>query len=228
MSLTPSKLSRAAGVAAALAGLLYITIQFIHPVETVAAVTTPAWAIVHYLSLAMAVLGLAGVAGIYLRQVRESGLLGLIGFLLLSTFFLAQAAFNFLEAFVLPAIASTAPAVVEDILGIFGGVPADGSLGLLEQVGPFAFLAYMLGGATFGIAIFRSRILPRWAGILLGAGALVTLALPLFPHQVGRFAAVPVGLALAWLGYSLWADRRKTAASSASGSTARLDRAAAH
>ena len=225
MTVTTSKLSRAAGIAAAVSGALYITIQLIHPVEEVSSVTTTSWFVVHILTLAMAALGLVGAAGIYLRQVRETGLLGLIGFLVFGTFYLATAAFNFLEAFVLPAIATKAPEIVEDILGIFGGAPADGSLGALEQVGPFAFGIYLLGGLVFGIAIFRGRVLPRWAGILLAAGALSTLAIPFLPHQVGRFAAVPVGLALIWLGYSLWADRRTTAVSS---STApQLDRAAA-
>jgi hypothetical protein len=44
---------------------------------------------------------------------------------------------------------------------------------------------------------------------------------------VARFAAVPVGLALIWLGYSLWADGRKPAITTASRSAARLDPAAA-
>jgi len=207
MSVTPSKLARAAALAAAAAGALYIVIQFIHPVEEVAAVTTQAWTVVHYLTLAMAVLGLAGVAGLYLVQVQRAGLLGLLGFLLLSAFFLTQAAYNFLEALVLPLLATEAPALTEDILGIFGGAPADGSLGALESVGTVAFGLYLLGGVTFGIAVFRARVLQRWAGILLALGAASTLILPLIPHSVGRLAAIPVGLALIWLGASLWQSR---------------------
>ena len=214
MSVTTSKLTRAAALAAAGAGFLYILIQFIHPVEELAAVTTEAWAIVHYLTLAMAVLGLAGVAGIYLVQTQRAGVLGLLGFLLLSGFFLTQAAFNFLEALVLPVLAKEAPAVVEDILGIFGGAPADGSLGALESIGTFAFALYLLGGVTFGIAVFRARVLHRWAGILLAAGAASTLILPLLPHTVGRLAAVPVGLALIWLGSSLWWTQRSRGSAS--------------
>jgi hypothetical protein len=211
MSVTPSKLARAAGLAAAGAGVLYIVIQFIHPVEELAAVTTGTWAVVHYLTLAMAVLGLAGIAGLYLVQVQRSGLLGLLGFLLLSGFFITQAAYNFLEALVLPLLATEAPALTEDILGIFGGAPADGSLGALESIGTVAFGLYLLGGITFGIAVFRARVLQRWAGILLAAGAASTLVLPLLPHSVGRFAAVPVGLALIWLGSSLWRTQGRRA-----------------
>jgi hypothetical protein len=40
---------------------------------------------------------------------------------------------------------------------------------------------------------------------------LTPLAAPL-PHATQRFAAVPVALALAWLGYTLWSERREQAA----------------
>jgi hypothetical protein len=227
MTLTTSKLTRAAGVSAALAGLLYITVQFIHPAETVASVSTPAWAVVAFMTVAIGVFGLIGVTGVYLRQVRETGLLGIIGFLLFGTFLLTAAAFSFVEALVLPAIVADAPDVVADILAIFSGAPADGSLGALEGLSTFAFGVYLLGGLLFGIAIFRARVLSRWAGILLAAGALSTLLVPLLPHAVGRFAAVPVGLALTWLGYTLWADRRKPVIDSALTGSRELDRAAA-
>ncbi len=212
MSVTPSKVTRAAAVAAAVSGALYILIQFIHPVETVEAVLTDAWAVVHHLTLAMAVLGLAGVAGIYLVQVRRTGVLGLIGFLLFGGFYITCAAYNFVEAFVLPPLAKVAPEVVEDILGIFGGVPADGSLGILEQVGTVAFVLYVVGGVTLGIAVFRARVLQRWAGVLLALGAASTLVVPLLPHAVGRLAAIPLALAMIWLGYSLWTEARERTA----------------
>ena len=227
MNLTTSKLTRAAGVSAALSGLLYITIQFIHPAETLASVTTPAWAVVAWMTVGVGVFGLVGVTGVYLRQVRQTGILGLLGLLSFGTFLLTAAAFSFVEALVLPAIVSDAPQTVEDILGIFSGAPADGSLGALEGLGTFAFGTYLLGGLVFGLAVFRARVLSRWSGLLLAVGAASTLLVPLLPHTVGRFAAVPVGLALIWLGWSLWADGRTPAGTSAPDSTARLDRAAA-
>ena len=208
MTITPSKLSGAAGVAAIAAGLLYGSIQFVHPAEEVANVTGSTWAIVHYLTVAMGVLGLAGITGIYLRQVKETGLLGLSGFLLLALFYLATTAHTYLEAFVLPPLAEQAPHVATDILGIFSGAAADGSLGPLEGISTFAFAVYFLGGVTFGIAVFRARILARWAGILLAVGSVSTALLPMFPHALGRFAALPVGIAVAWLGYSLISTRQ--------------------
>src|SRR5262245_53469322 len=102
MTITPSGLLRAAGLSAAASGLLFAVVQFIHPLETVHNVQTPMWAITHYISITMCVLGLVGVTGLYLRQVRETGVLGLAGYLLFSAFFVLTAGFQFIEAFAMP------------------------------------------------------------------------------------------------------------------------------
>jgi hypothetical protein len=41
---------------------------------------------------------------------------------------------------------------------------------------------------------------------------LVTPAAALLPHAIQRLAAVPMGIAVAWLGYALWSERRDKAA----------------
>ena len=71
---------------------------------------------------------------------------------------------------------------------------------------------YMLGGLLFGIATFRARILPRWAGILLAVGTTFAPVAALLPPEYEPKVAVPVGLALVWLGYALWSERREQAA----------------
>jgi hypothetical protein len=69
---------------------------------------------------------------------------------------------------------------------------------------------YLLGGVLFGIATFRAGILPRWAGGGLAVGTVAPLVLSLLlPHEFIRLAAVPVGMALALLGYALWSERRE-------------------
>lgn len=218
MTITTAKLTGAAGLSAVAAGLLFIVIQFIHPAGDVSAVTGTAWAVTAYLTMAMAVLGLVGVSGLYLRQVREAGLLGLVGFTLFSLFYLLTIAFTFVEALILPALAEDAPEFVNDFLGIFGGAAGDGSLGVVElaaPVGGFAF--YLLGGLLFGVALFRARILARWAAVLLAAGTASTLLLAILPYSLGRGAAVPVGIALAGLGVSLWREQRTAATDSTTG-----------
>jgi len=102
MNITPATLSRVAAIAAALAGLIYIVIQFIHPLDVVESLSTQRWVVVHLMSFAMAAFALIGLAGIYLRQVRQFGLLGLIAYAMFALFFLLQAAFTFTEALVAP------------------------------------------------------------------------------------------------------------------------------
>jgi hypothetical protein len=216
MKVTAAKLIRSAGLSAVVAGLLFITIQFIHPEENLAAVSTDSWVIVALLTVAFAVLGLVGVTGIYLRQTEESGILGLLGFLCLGLFFLLPITFSFAEALILPLIVSDAPGFVENFNGLFNGEGTDGTLGALESISAVAGVLYLAGGALFGIAVFRARILWSWAAILLIVGAVIAPLTALVPHEVGRFAALPVGVALVGLGLSLWSDRREPAAAAAS------------
>jgi hypothetical protein len=205
---TIPKLSRAAACCAVLSGLLYIAIQFIHPEETLEAVSTDSWVVVALLTVAMAVLGLVGVAGIYLRQTEETGMLGLLGALFLGLFFLLPITFSFAEALILPLIVSDAPGFVENFNGLFNGEGTDGTLGALESISLVAGVLYLAGGVLFGLAVFRARILWAWPALLLTAGAAITPFTALVPHEVGRFAAVPVGVALVGLGLSLWSETK--------------------
>ena len=102
MTITPAKLTRAAGFSALVAGLLYMFVQIIHPHEDVTQVVTTGWAVTHILTLLMAVALAVGITGIYLRQVREMGVLGLIGYLLYAAWSVLVISWTFVEAFVLP------------------------------------------------------------------------------------------------------------------------------
>lgn len=198
---------------AVLSGLVYIGIQFIHPEETLAAVSTDAWMVVGLLTMGFGILGLVGVTGIYLRQNEETGILGLVGFIALGLLFLLTAAFTFAEALILPLVVSEAPGFVENFNGIFNGEGTDGLLGALELVGTIAGVLYLSGGLLFGIAVLRAKVLSSWAAILLIAGAVIAPFAALVPHEVGRFAAVPVGVALIGLGLSLWSEQSEAASS---------------
>jgi uncharacterized membrane protein len=68
---------------------------------------------------------------------------------------------------------------------------------------------YLLGLLLFGIAIFRAHILPRWAALLLTLSGPLAIIMSQLPHQFERFAAVPMGIALAWLGFALFLERRE-------------------
>jgi hypothetical protein len=209
MKITASSLIRWSGLAAMAAGLIFAGIQPIHPPDVVASVTTGEWAIITTLKLAMCLLFLLGIARIYARQVERAGWLGLAGFLLLTLSWWLQTAFVFAEAYILPQLATTAPKFVDGLLGtLAAGRTSKVDLGALPAIYSLGVgIPYMLGGLLFGIATLRAGILPRWPAGLLAVAAALTPAAALLPHAIQRLAAIPVALALAWLGYALWSER---------------------
>lgn len=209
MKITVSNLIGLAGVAAILSGVLFIIIQTIHPDDVLSSVGTWRYAIAHYLGVAMCFLGILGITGIYAKQAEKAGWLGFGGYLLLSLFYTLSLGFQFIEAFVSPPLAAEAPVFVEGILGIPSGTVGDIHVGNLETIYMVTGVLYLLGGLLFGIASFRAGILSRWAGGLLAIGTILPLLLSsLIHHPYDRILAVPMGLSLAWLGYSLWSKRQ--------------------
>ena len=210
MKITASKLIRWAGLSAMVGGFLFVGIQPIHPPEILSSFTTSTWAIVHYVGVAMCFFILLGLTGIYARQVEESGWLGLVGFLLFGLMWALTAAFQFAEGLIVPLLATDAPKFVVGFEGISSGSPSEVGLGILPAVNSLTSVLYLVGGVLFGVATFRAGILPRWAGGGLAVGTVAPLVLSLLlPHEFIRLAAVPVGIALALLGYALWSERRE-------------------
>ena len=205
--MSASTVIRWAGLSAVVAGVLTIVTQVIHPANDPSSVATSSWAIAHYLFLGYFVFGMLGISGIYARQVEEAGLLGLVGFLILFVALALSTGFGFLEASILPVLATEAPQFVESFFDVFGGPVGGSSLGDLEAVFPLIGVLAIVGGLLFGIAILRAAILPRWAAILFLIGVVsILLAFPL--GDVGaRISGVATGLGLAWLGYALWSER---------------------
>jgi hypothetical protein len=93
-----------------------------------------------------------------------------------------------------------------------GGRPSHPIFGVLENLWTLTGFLYILGGLLFGIATFRAGILPRWAAGLLAVGSLLAPVAALLPPEQEPKVAVPVGVALVWLGYALWSERREQAA----------------
>jgi hypothetical protein len=212
MSLTTSTLTRNASIALAIAGVIFILIQPLHPHEDVASITTGTWFVVHILSLAMAVLGLAGIAGVYLSQITRSGIFGLLGYLVFSLFFITQAAVSFAEAFILPLTAAGSPEVTEDIASLFAtGYVLQTDVGPLAIVGTAGAVLYLGGGILFAVGVLRANVLPRWTGVLLIVASLASLTAAILPHELARYAAVPMGIALIALGVTLFAQQRRAA-----------------
>jgi hypothetical protein len=86
------------------------------------------------------------------------------------------------------------------------------NLGALPTIWTLTAPMYMLGGLLFGIATLRAGFLSRWAAVLLAAGTLLAPVAALLSLELQPKMAIPVGLALAWLGYALWSERREQVA----------------
>lgn len=180
-----STLIRWSGLAAVVAGVVLIVVElmelFAVDIEHLrAASDTVAFAFWAGLSLLTFLLLALGLIGIYSHQLAAAGILGLAGFLVafLGTVLSAGAAWTlFLIA---PKVAPLVPTFVE--------IP------WFE----LAFLLFALGWLLFGVATLRALVFPRAAAVLVIIGA-VLIAVPL-PAR-----ALVLGIALAWLGFVLFA-----------------------
>ncbi|HEY8622121.1 MAG TPA: hypothetical protein VIM01_18855 [Dermatophilaceae bacterium] len=213
MTITTTKLTRAAGVAAAVAGLLFIAVQINHPHLDLTFATTTEFKIRQGMKVLMSVLALAGITGMYLRQVKKIGVLGLLGYVLFSFGYLVMMTIEVAGAVVLPSIADSAPGYVSDVLAVATGGHAAGDIGLMQPLISAMGIGYLGGSLLFGIALFRANILARWASALLAVAAVATAISPQLPINQ-RLFAIPTSVALIGLGYSLWRGQRTPAAAS--------------
>jgi hypothetical protein len=209
--ITASTLMRLAGLSAMLAGVCFLVIGMFHPVNVLSSVTSATWVNVHIFATALGFFGLLGLAGLYTRQVEETGWLGLAGFLLFGAWMTLVCGMSFVEAFILPSLATEFPAYVKGVMAMFSSVPSEVNLGALPTLWNISGPMYILGPLLFGIATFRARVLPRWAGALLVLGAALIPVGAMVPPEWQPKIMLPVGLAMAWLGYALFSERRAPA-----------------
>lgn len=198
--MSSTALFRWAGLANVVAAILLIGGELLHPANQAANVATSAWTTAHILLLGSLMLGTAGLFGLYLRQSRDVGAVGFLGFLLI---FIAMTLFLgivYFEAFFNPILVSEAPAFVEKL---FSPRPP----GLLAVLLPLNGLAFSLGWLLFGVATARANVLPRLAAIVATAGAIPFGFEPALPPALGNIAAIVFGVGILWLGYALWSEK---------------------
>lgn len=192
--MTRTNLIRWAGLACVLSGILYAMAAAIHPSgEDVLSIVSALWVPAHILGGISAVLLLFGLLGLYGRQLEASGSLMLVGFVLafIGTTLLATEEFQ--SATVMPLIAAKAPTLLE----------GTSTAGAALAFGLLFLVSFFLGYLLFGIATVRARVLPRWSGLLLILGLLLSLGGSI-SHLVSIIAAIILGLGLAWMGYAVW------------------------
>ena len=96
-------------------------------------------------------------------------------------------------------------------MGMLVGPASKFDLGVMPTLWTLTGPVYILGGLLFGIGTFRAGVLPRWAGALLALGTLLAPLAALLPNASQPKIAIPVGLALAWLGFALMTERPESA-----------------
>jgi len=213
MTITPSILTRWAGLAAVAAGAIFIGVQINHPQLDATSIQTTEVAVRDTLKVVMAALALAGITGMYLNQVRKNGLLGLIGYVVFAAGYLGIMCVTFAAAFVLPEVATSDPGFVNDVIAVnTGRGTVTGDIGALQTVLQVLGFAYLAGSLLFGIALYRARVLTRWAAALLAVAGVATAALSMMPDSLYRLLAFPNGIAMIALGYSLWQVARADSA----------------
>ncbi|HJQ02610.1 MAG TPA: hypothetical protein VJ851_13505 [Jatrophihabitans sp.] len=228
MTITTAKLTRAAGICAAAAGAIFVGVQIKHPAFTVQAFTDGiSWHARSIAKLVMSGLAIAGLTGMYLYQRRRMGKLGLVGYLVFTAGYLLMSSVESIAAFVLPGEAHSRPGYVNDVLRASAGLKTAGDIGSMQLLLALMGVTYMAGGLLFGIALFRARVLSRWAAGLLVLGAVGIAALKFLPVSFDRPMAVPTGIALIGLGVSLWRTQRRPAVTANAPTTLSADFAAA-
>src|SRR5215471_21559553 len=105
------------------------------------------------------------------------------------------------ETYVLPILGKLYLAGHTDITPAIGMI----YLGPAVVVFLLGLLLLAVGALTFAVAIWRSAVLPRWAGVLFAIG--LALWFPPFPRVIRVIDGLMIGLGGVWLAVSL---RQKT------------------
>ena len=146
---------------------------------------------------------LIGLPGLYAFQASRAGWLGLAGFLL--TFFglaILEVSTEVVFAFIAPVLAAHAETrfLLRDQNGL--------GQGFAIYFFPSIF-GTLLGFISFGIATFRARVYPRWTGVLIAIGEVVTIVMdplksvPSGPFRLDRLGILATALGFAWCGWRL-------------------------
>jgi hypothetical protein len=169
-----------------------------HPMPPFSAsIATTQWTISHLLWWIGGLMGTTGLAGLYLRQREEVGVLGFIGSSLAIIGLALIASAMYFEAFIAPSVAARAPELFESFpaaggwRGFLAGVLASGAL-------------FGVGFLLFGITMFRARIMPRWAIVLAVVGGIPFAVNFLLPRPIAILAVTVHSIGLMGLGFGLW------------------------
>ncbi len=202
MSFSAPSLIRWCGLANLSAGVLTALFWFLHPgLHSPETALETRWMAANTMFIALLILTLLGLVGLYARQSEKVGGLGFAGFLLS---FVSTALFvgaGTFDAYIVPVLTESARELLDPGGPLLGGtlMPVFGVTGV----------CFALGFVLFGIAIMRAAILPRPPAVLMILSAPILGFSPLMPVIARTVGSVIFGVANIWLGYALWSERRE-------------------
>jgi hypothetical protein len=199
------RLSGGTLVAASLLSIVNSILGYVFPSLNT---TSLPWLLVTLVIVIGLLLFVIGLPGMYLRQAGRTGVLGLVGFILVFFGSLLAGAFFTLQVTVFPLLAQVDPKLLE-------GELLPGGMFLLLLV--FSLLD-MIGAILLGIATMRAHVFPRWTGVLLIIAGIGMGLLFVFPPStsltpgaiIETVSSFAYDAAFLWCGYVLLAGRRGT------------------
>lgn len=205
-----SKLARTAGWLLIVSFVLCLVGGMAHPIvagnaHSADSLTSAASPYAQYLLLAGTVCLLMGLPILYSNFADRLGRLGLVGTVLYlignATCAMAHLVVEAMVAVPLAANPATRHLIPGD-----GSLFASPGFQLSQMVGGPVLL---LGQILLGVAVIRSRSLPRWPGVLLIVGGVLALVpLPEVAVLAGVLFELPRGLAVAALGWMMIKEHR--------------------
>lgn len=208
--MSSADLIRWSGLAAIISGVLFVITDVLNFAlfpgeETAQMMSTGSWFFVQMLALLGLMFIAVSLPGLYARQAEETGTLGLASYVITFSGLLMTFGLLWGEPFLGPYLAEAAPEVLAS--------EASGVLlvGVVLALGLFA-----AGWVLFGVASLQARIFPRGAAVLLIIGAALFFWVQLLDLP---FWSVLLGVALVWIGYSLWSSTAPEATASAEAAT---------
>ena len=221
-----SNLIRWSGPALMIGGILGVVGLVIHPLsETASDVTSSRWVPAHLLGFVSTIPLMFGLIGLYARQAEETGRLGLLGFALTLIGAISDGMeLLWIEVIIFPFLIANDPALYDSLRSSSAYLVA---LAL-------SFLLFFGGWITFGAAMVRAAVLPRWtvwlvvmavipAIFILGLAVLVLSGVATASGLSGsgsptilifNIVGIVLSLSLVGWGYALWSEKRQTTAQS--------------
>ena len=160
-------------------------------------ILNPNWIWIAAIAFAGIVFMIFGFTAVYSKLYAESGLVGLLGFIFVVLAYILQACQVTWEIFLYPVISSNQAAMFlfrdfviqhNSLVGVFKGIAGS---------------SILIGIILFCIALIRSKSFPKFAGILIFAGAFLYGLGPLLSVFIAIFGIFILSIGCSILGLNL-------------------------